>query len=100
MAEPIEPLRKWDPAERISSIDDAKDWLKAFEDDGTPAEFTSALGDVARALGMAQIAKATGIPVKSLFEVLNQHPEPGMTQLAPILEAMGIRLDRHSDAAE
>lgn len=94
-----ELLRKWDPAERIADEDDARLWLKEFEADGTPAEFTAALGDVARALGMAQISAMTGIPAKALFEVLNG-PNPEMSDLAPILEALGVSARRHSDAAE
>lgn len=92
--------RKWDPAERIANEDDARLWLSEFAADGTAPEFAAALGDVARALGMAQISRMTGIPREALFEVLNRHPAPEMSDLAPILDAFGVAANRHSDAAE
>ncbi len=89
----------FDPAERINSEEEASLWLKEFEQDGTPTEFVSAIGDVARAYGIVALAKQTGIPAGKLFAALNRYP-PQMEDLAPILEALGVSTAKHSDAAE
>jgi probable addiction module antidote protein len=91
--------KTFDPAEQIRTEEDARLWLKEFEADGTSGEFASAVGDIARAYGMAQLAKQTGIPADVLFAALNRYP-PDMSELAPILEAMGVSVDKPADAAE
>jgi len=95
-------LSEWDPAERIKNAKDARAWLKEFEPDGTPEEFVAALGDVARAFGMAQLAKEVGIPADQLFAALNRYP-PRLDDLRPILERLGVNPPDQSlpkDAAE
>jgi probable addiction module antidote protein len=82
-------LSRFDPAENIDTPEDARLWLKQFEPDGTPTEYAGALGDVARAYGMAQLARETGIPVEQLFEALNRYP-PRLEDLRPILEKLGV----------
>lgn len=85
-----EPLRKWDPAERIKSPEDARDWLRQFEADGTPEEFADALGDIARAYGMMRLAEETGIPIETLYAAVNRRPIE-LDTLLPILEALGVK---------
>ena len=92
-------LSRFDPAEKIRSQDDARRWLKAFEDDGTPEEFAAALGDVARAYGMMRLAEEVGMPVDLLYAAVNRYPAE-LGALLPILEALGVSATKHSDAAE
>jgi probable addiction module antidote protein len=82
-------LSKWDPAENIETPEDARLWLKEFEPDGTAAEFVRALGDIARAYGMAQLAKEIGISAEQLFEAVNRYP-PQLAELLPLLEKLDI----------
>ena len=50
----------WDPAERLTSPDAIAPYLEAVFEDGDPSLIAAALGDIARAKGMTEIAKAAG----------------------------------------
>ncbi len=53
--------RPWDPVEHLKSAEDVREYLEAAFDDGDPALIAAALGDVARARGMTEIAREAGI---------------------------------------
>ena len=51
----------WDPAEHLKTAEDLREYLEAAFEDGDPALIAAALGDVARARGMTEIAREAGI---------------------------------------
>jgi len=51
----------WDPSEYLDSPESIAAYLKAAFEDGDPALITTALGDIARAIGMSQLASRTGV---------------------------------------
>ena len=51
----------WDPAEHLETEDDIAAYLEAAFEEGDPSLIAAALGDIARAKGMAQIARDTGL---------------------------------------
>ncbi len=53
--------RPWDPAEHLETEEDMAAWLDAALEDGDPALIVAALGDMARAKGMAQGADGTRV---------------------------------------
>ncbi|MBI4729263.1 MAG: putative addiction module antidote protein [Acidobacteria bacterium] len=60
--------RPWDPAEHLETEEDMAAYLEAALEEGNAAQFAAALGDVARARGMTQLARAAEAPVKTLPE--------------------------------
>jgi probable addiction module antidote protein len=54
----------WDPAANLKTDADIAHYLEAVLEDGDPALVAAALGDVARAKGMSQIAQAAGLGLK------------------------------------
>ena len=50
----------WDPATQLSTIEDVAAYLEAALQDGDPQFVAAALGDIARAKGMSQIAREAG----------------------------------------
>jgi len=55
-----------------------------------------ALGDVARARGMAQIAKETGLGRESLYKALTPGAKPRFDTVLKVARALGVRLSAHA----
>ena len=60
----------------------------------------SALGDVARAKGMTELAKQAGMSRESLYRALSKDGNPQLSTVMKVLDALGYKLDVKSTAAE
>jgi probable addiction module antidote protein len=58
----------WDPASHLSTEEDVAAYLEAALQDGDPQLVAAALGDIARAKGMSQIAREAGLGRESLYK--------------------------------
>ena len=78
MSKPKIETRPWDPAAYLKSDEDIARYLEAVFEDGDPSLLVAALGDVARAKGVAQIAQAAGLGREMLESTLRLpvHPDP------------------------
>jgi probable addiction module antidote protein len=63
--------RRWDAADYLEMEKDIAAYLEAALEEGDAALFTAALGDVARAKGMTEIARKTGLGRESLYKALS-----------------------------
>jgi probable addiction module antidote protein len=59
---------------------------------GDPASVVNALGNVAKARGMSQVAKDTGLARESLYRSLSAGGNPEFTTVLKVISAMGLRL--------
>lgn len=84
--------RPWDAAETLNSKEDIAAYLDAVLEDGDPESLKAALGDVARAKGMTDIAKATGLGRTNLYKALSPSGNPEFATVARVLKALGLRL--------
>lgn len=84
--------RLWDPAEHLESDDDMAAYLGAALEEGDPTLFAAALGDVARAKGMSQLARETGLGRESLYKALSLTGNPEFATVLRVLGALGLRL--------
>jgi probable addiction module antidote protein len=84
--------RPWDPAEHLVTAEDVAAYLNAALEDGDPALVVAALGDIARAQGMAQIARATGLGRESLYKALSPTGNPEFATILKVVAALGLRL--------
>jgi probable addiction module antidote protein len=82
----------WDSAAYLESDDDIANYLEAVFEDGDPALITHALGVVARAKGMAQIAQAAGLGRESLYKALSPDGNPEFATVLKVMRALGLRL--------
>jgi len=57
-----------------------------------PALLASALGDIARARGMSEIAKASGITREALYKALRPGAQPRFDTISRVCAALGVRL--------
>jgi probable addiction module antidote protein len=65
-------------------------WLSDFPDDS--AGIARALGDVARAKGMSQLARDTGLSRESLYKALSDSGNPSLDTVLRVAKALGLRL--------
>lgn len=91
-------LRQWDSAEHLQTDEDMAQYLEAcLEEAGDDAAFIAkALGTIARAKGMTQLAKETGLGRESLYKALSGEGNPSFSTILKVVNALGMRL--HVDA--
>ena len=85
---------RYDVAEHLRTPKEMAAYLEAcLEEAGGDAAFIArALGDIARAKGMAQIARDTGLSRESLYKSLSGQRSPGFDTILKVIEALGLRL--------
>ena len=84
--------RIWDPAEHLQSEEDMAAYLEAALEEGDASLFAAALGDVARAKGMSQLARETGLGRESLYKALSPSGNPSFATVQKVASALGLRL--------
>ena len=84
--------KRWDPAEHLETEEDMAAYLEAALEDGDPALVAAALGDIARAKGMSQIARETGLGRESLYKALSPDGNPEFSTVLKVVRALGLRL--------
>jgi probable addiction module antidote protein len=84
--------RRWDAAETLKTKEDIAAYLDAVLEDGDPDLLKAALGDIARAKGMTEIAKAAGVGRTNLYKALSPDGNPEFATVAKVLKALGLRL--------
>ena len=67
-------------------------YLSAMLEDGTPAEIAGALGDIAKARGMAKLAEDTGLSRESLYKGLSGERVPSADTLLRVIRGLGLKL--------
>ncbi len=84
--------RVWDPAEHLESEEDITAYLQAAFEEGDATLIAAALGDIARAKGMSQIARETGLGRESLYKALSAEGNPEFSTILKVVEALGLKL--------
>jgi probable addiction module antidote protein len=84
--------RRWDAAEALETKVDIAAYLDAVLEDGDPDLLKAALGDIARAKGMSEIAAAAGVGRTNLYKALSSDGNPEFATVAKVLKALGPRL--------
>jgi probable addiction module antidote protein len=85
-------FKRWDSAEHLKSQADIAAYLEACLDEGDPDLVTHALGVIARAKGMAQLARETGMGRESLYKALAPGAKPRFATVFKVIRGLGIRL--------
>ena len=83
----------YDAAEFLETDEGSVAYLNAALDDGDPALVSAALGDIARAHGMTQLAKDTGITRVDLYKALSPDGNPSFSTVQKVVKALGYKLD-------
>ena len=91
---------RYDVAEHLRTLEEMAAYLEACLDEaeGDAAFIAKALGDIARARGMTQVARDTGLSRESLYKALSGERSPDFDTILKVVNALGLRL--HAEAAE
>lgn len=84
--------RPYDAAEYLETDDGLAAYLQAALEDGEPRVVIQALGNLARARGMSQIARQTGLRRESLYKALSPDGNPEFATVLKVVRALGIKL--------
>ena len=90
---------RYDVAEHLRTPEEMAAYLEACleEADGDAAFVAKALGDIARAKGMSQVARDAGLSRESLYKALSGDRSPDFDTILRVLNALGLRL--HAETA-
>ena len=67
-------------------------YLEAALEEGDPALVAAALGDIARAKGMTNVAREAGLGRESLYKALSPTGNPEFATILKVVAALGLRL--------
>ena len=82
----------WDPADHLKTEDDMAAYLEAALEEGDPGLIAAALGDIARAKGMTQVARESGLGRESLYKALSPAGNPEFGTILKVVAALGLQL--------
>ena len=85
-------LPVFDMADYLATPEDIAEYLTAVLEDNDPAEIQHALGAIARARGMSEVARSSGLTREALYKALRSGSHPQFDTILKVCTALGIRL--------
>ena len=85
-------LRKFDPVRYLDSDDMIEEYLLAACEGGDASPIARALGDVARARGISDLARKTGLTRQALYKALSGEGNPELATITKVADALGLQL--------
>ena len=82
----------YDSADYLKTPQDIAAYLEAAFEDGDPALITHALGVVARAEGMTEVARQAGLTRASLYKALSADVHPEFATVLKVVQALGLKM--------
>ena len=89
-----EQFIRWDPVDDLKTDEDVALYFQACvdEDPGDGSLVRAALGDIARARGMSQLARDTGLAREGLYKALSPEGNPEFATVMEVIKALGLKL--------
>ena len=84
--------REWDVTRYLATEEDMAAYLDAALEEDDPALLSAALGDIARAKGMTEIARETGLGRESLYKALSSTGNPEFKTVQKVVRSLGLKL--------
>jgi probable addiction module antidote protein len=83
----------YDVAEQLRTPEEMASYLDAWLDEAPDdvAGITRALGDIARAKGMSQVARDAGLSRESLYKALSENGNPSFATVLKVARALGVK---------
>ena len=88
----VADLPEFDTAKYLDSEAAVAAYLTDILEANDPALLAAALGDIARARGMSEIAKASGLTREALYKALRPDAQPRFDTISRVCTALGVRL--------
>lgn len=81
----------YDTAEYLQTEEDIAAYLEAVMEENDTSLLTAALGDIARARNMSQLAKDVGMSREGLYKALSGEGNPAFSTISKVANALGLR---------
>ena len=91
-----EKITDFDPADCLDSEETIAEYLTVTLEENDPDLLLAALSNVAKARGVAKIAKDSGIGRESLYKALKPGSKPRFETIMKVMHALGIKLTVHA----
>lgn len=88
----IADLPEFDMAEHLDSDQAVAEYLTIVLEENDPAELAHALGTIARARGMTDVARASGLTREALYKALRPDSQPRFDTIRRVCAALGVKL--------
>lgn len=88
-----EKITKFDVADYLADEETIAEYLTAVLEEGDPDILLSAVGDVAKARGMAQVAERSGLGRESLYKALRPGAKPRFETIMRVLQSLGVKME-------
>ena len=90
----VERFSRWDAADYLTSEEEVRAYLEACvrDDPGDGSLIRAALGDIARAGNMSELARATGLSREGLYKALSPEGNPSFETIMKVLRALGLEI--------
>ena len=92
MSEKKIETRPWDITRYLDSDEAIAAYIESALEEDDPALLAAALGDVARAKGMTQIARETGLGRESLYKALSPEGNPEFGTVQKVMRSLGLKI--------
>ena len=88
----VADLPEFDMAEHLDSDQAIAEYLTIVLAENDPGELTHALGTIARARGMTEVARASGLTREALYKALRPNSQPRFDTITRVCRALGVNL--------
>jgi probable addiction module antidote protein len=88
----VNELPDFDMARFIETDDDVAEYLRQVLEEGDSGDLAAALGHIAKARGMTEIAKVSGIKREALYKALRPNSQPRLDTVIRVCKALGVKL--------
>ena len=87
-----EPIYDYDPAQALDGPEAIAVFIADALDTGDAAYIAKAMGVVARAKGMTELSKETGLAREQLYKSFSEHGNPTLKTMLVVMRALGVDL--------
>lgn len=88
----VSELSEFDMAEYLKTDADIASYLAMVLEENSSGELSHALGVIARARGMTEVARASGLTREALYKALRPGSHPRFDTIARVCAALGVQL--------
>jgi probable addiction module antidote protein len=85
-------ITQFDIAQYLDDKEVIAEYLSQILDDGDIDELLEALGNIAKAKGMSQIAKETGLGRESLYKTFHKGTKPKFDTIMKVMDSFGVKM--------
>ena len=89
-------LKAFDITRYLDNEEAMAEYLSQVLEDGDNAELIRALGNIAKAKGMATIARESGLGRESLYKALSEGSQPRFDTISKVINALGLKMSVHA----